>query len=66
MPTHALYESQRGKEGKDAHQEVEGQRVNGDGVLAGVVLHHTRQESLGEEKPRHPEQTGFISVIPGL
>ena len=50
----------------ESHLEVEGQGVDGDGVFTSVVLHHSRQEGLGEEKPRHPEGIGFIIFEPGL
>ena len=50
----------------ESHLEIEGQRVDGDGVFTSVVLHHPRQEGLGEVKPRHPEGIGFIFFEPGL
>ena len=46
--------------------EVEGQLIDGDGVFTSVVLHHARQEGLGEEKPRHPELVWFAVVVPLL
>ena len=46
--------------------EVEGERVDGYGVLARVVLHDTRQEGLGEEEARDPEGRRLAVVIPGL
>ena len=46
--------------------EVKGQLIDGDGVFTSVVLHHARQEGLGEEKPRHPELVRFAIVVPLL
>ena len=46
--------------------EVKAELVDGDGVLAGIVLHDTCEERLREVEPRHPEDVWFAVVIPFL
>jgi len=40
--------------------------VNGDGVLAGVVLHDAGEEGLREEEARYPEHVWLTVVMPVL
>jgi len=46
--------------------KVEAELVDGDGVLAGIVLHDASEEGLCEVEPRHPEHVGLAVVIPFL
>ena len=46
--------------------EVEGQQINGNGVFSCIVLLWTSQESLGEEKSRHPKHGRCAIIIPFL
>lgn len=48
------------------HLEVEGELVDGDGVLAGEVLHSAGEEGLSEEEARQPEDAGPSLVTPVL
>ena len=41
------------------HRKLEGERVDGDGVLSGVHLQDTSQETLREEEPGEPEARGL-------
>jgi len=49
-----------------ANLEVESEVVNWNGVLAGVVLHHSSEKSLCEKEAGHPEHGRLSLVVPVL
>ena len=51
---------------KGAYLEIEAEVVDGNGVFAGVVLHHSGEESLCEEETRYPEHCRLSVIVPVL
>jgi len=51
---------------KGAYLEIEAEVVDGNGVFAGVVLHHSGEERLCEEETRDPEHCRLSVIVPVL
>ena len=51
---------------EQTYRERKCQRIDGNDILSGIVLHGSRQESLGEEKSRKPKCGRFAVFKPIL
>ena len=58
---YSLNQSRHWCNGNNTHLELEGNGVNGDDLLSGIILQHSGQEGLREEEATQPEHLQMLT-----